>query len=174
MSQNLILNNINQFDIKGKVKLAPATNHLIQSISHKETGNIIIYTNRIFLSEKVSTNKLVDFIKNHMFENGIPSRKMLIISPSKNGCENLKKIIDVNKFNNVSVYHTEIITTNFVIENRNILLGVENFLEHSKTNCPSVTIIDEKAREVFIDYTKKLLKQNSTPIVENFDKALLF
>lgn len=170
----MIQNNINQFDIKGTVKLAPATNHLIQSISHKETGDLIVYTNKLFESEQSFSNSLVEFIKNHMFENDIPIRKMLIISPSINGCEKLKKLIGKYGFPNISVYHTKIITTNYIIEKRNVLFGVENFLEHSKTNCPSVTIRDAKVREVFIDYTTKLLKQSSTVIVGNtFDKDLL-
>lgn len=168
----MIKNNINQFIINGTVKLAPATNHVIQSIFHEETGDLIVYTNRVFPSEKSFSNNLVDFIKYHMHEEGRPTRRLLIITPSFNGSHYLKRVIDENGFENVSVYLTKIITTNYIIEKKNVLFGVENFLEHSSTNSPSVTIIDSQCRSFFVNYSKELLKQSIPIVKHSFDEEM--
>lgn len=168
----MIINNINQFKIDGVVELAPATNHVIQSISHKETGDLIIYTQFICASENSSKNNLVNFVKRHMHKDGMSIRKLLIITPSSVGCDYLKKVINENNFRNVSVYKTSVVTTNFIIEKKKVLFGAENFLEHSSTNSPSVTINDSRCRSTFIEYTKELLKI-SLPVVRNqFDNEL--
>ena len=159
----------NQFEVKGKVSMAPGLNHLIQSISHKETGNLIVYTNRIFLSEGKS-NSLVDFWCDHIVKEG---RKMIIITPSTDGCRKLKEKIDDLKLDCVSVYLTEIITSNFVIEKNNVLFGVENLIEHIKTNSPSFTIKDSACRRYFVDYAKEVIKESKAIVSHDFDDLLL-
>ena len=166
----MIKNNINQFEVKGKVMVAPATNHLIQSISHKETGDLIIYTNRIFLSNEKSTNSFIDFVLNHLIKE---DRRILIISPSKNDCEELRMVVEENLFDCVSIYYTNVFTTNYVIEKNNVLFGGENFLEHSATNCPSFTIKDGTCRQLFIKYSNELFSQSYPVVKHDFDRILL-
>ena len=170
--ERAINNNINQFKISGEVDLAPGTNHLIQSISHRETGDLIVYTNKVFLSDASMTNSLIEFINDHLLLEG-NVRRMLIITPSKLGCGKLRELIEANGVHNISVYYTSVMTTNFVIEKKNVLFGVENLLEHSNVNCPSVTIKDKESRKYFIEYIKKLIKYANPIIKHTFDEELL-
>ena len=122
----MIRNNINQFLLKETVKIAPSTNHLIQSISHKETGDLIVYTNKIYLSQNRISNSFVSFVYKHLIGDGTKIRRMIIITPSQSGCMKLKEVIETQGFTNISVYLTAISTTNFVVEKKNVLFGVEN------------------------------------------------
>ena len=169
----MIRNNINQYAVKGIVKIAPATNHLIQSITHKQTGDLIVYTNKIYLS-KSKSNGFVVFVRNHMIGDGKKVRRMIIITPSASGCNKLKEVIEEQGFDNISVYLTKISTTNYVVEKKNVLYGVENFIEHSNYNCPSFTITDDNCRRAFIIYTRELLLE-STPVIKHaFDRELIY
>ena len=131
---------------------------------------MVFYTNRIFLSEDKFTNSFVDFVNNHLVRE---ERRLLIITPSQDGCRKLKQIIEENGFDCISVYLTKIITTNYVIEKNNVLFGVENLLEHSNTNSPSLTIKDIECRRVFINYSRELINSSVGIVTHDFDKSLL-
>ncbi len=98
---------------------------------------------------------------------------MIIITPSIDGCRKLKEKIDDLKLDCVSVYLTEIITSNFVIEKNNVLFGVENLIEHSKTNSPSFTIKDSKCRRYFVDYVKEVIKESKAIVSHDFEDLVL-